>query len=136
MSPIDPSELSALLDGELPAWRAEEVRQALAADPGLRSRYEQLARLDTVWKASAAHLAVPARVSLGQGIRRRRLRMAGTVLGLLSLRLVLKLVPMLLGAGLALVVFVFVAGWGLSRLLRESDEDCRGMARRPTVTTA
>src|SRR5262249_36369903 len=36
MLPIAPAELSAFLDGELPAARADEVRAALAQDPVLR----------------------------------------------------------------------------------------------------
>ena len=53
MAQIDPAELSAYLDGELPAERAEEVRAALARDPELRRSYEMLVVHDADWRARA-----------------------------------------------------------------------------------
>jgi len=131
MSPVDLVELSALLDDELSAPRAQEVRRALATDPSLRATYEHLAKLDTKWKTCAAQLAFRPRVSLVRGLFRRRLCVASAVLSLLVLRLAMKLAPPFLGAGVALIVFTFFVGWGLRYLLRASEEDCWWLARRP-----
>ena len=45
MTQVREEELSALLDGELEARRAEEVRASIAADPALRDEFAALARL-------------------------------------------------------------------------------------------
>lgn len=39
---LPPEDLSAFLDGELPAERAAEVERALANQPGLRARLDEL----------------------------------------------------------------------------------------------
>ena len=64
MLPIDPTELSAFLDGELPARRAEEVRAALAQDPVLRQSYELLVERDGDWNAQAAAAMFRPRVRI------------------------------------------------------------------------
>jgi anti-sigma factor RsiW len=51
--PIDPAELSALIDGELPPGRAREIEVLIAADPGLRAEYEALRGLDARWREAA-----------------------------------------------------------------------------------
>jgi anti-sigma factor RsiW len=56
MKPIEPSELSGYLDGELEPDRVLEVEAALANDPTLRADYQALANADSAWK-SAAHSA-------------------------------------------------------------------------------
>jgi anti-sigma factor RsiW len=125
MSPIDPAELSALIDGELPPERAGEVRRALAADPELRAVYDRLVHLDGSWKAAAAGAAFPPRVALGT---RPGISLAGIALvavGLLALRLVLKLLPPFSAPVLILEVLglILVAGWGLRQLVRVSERD-------------
>lgn len=57
MNGVDPAELSALLDGELPPDREAQVRAAMEADPALRAGYERLSRLDAAWSAAAASAA-------------------------------------------------------------------------------
>lgn len=64
MRPIDPAELSALLDGELDASRAAEVRAALAGDAALRAQYEALAQADAQLRAFAASLELNPRIRL------------------------------------------------------------------------
>src|SRR5262249_44407566 len=91
MTPIESVELSALLDGELPARRAGEVRAAPGADPALAATFERLAALDTSWKADAARLAFRPRASLRRGLLRRFLRAACLMVGLVGLRLAVKL---------------------------------------------
>lgn len=46
MKDVQDQELSGLLDGELSAARAAEVRARIEADPRLRREYEALVRLD------------------------------------------------------------------------------------------
>jgi anti-sigma factor RsiW len=53
MSDIEPHELSAYLDGELTADRAQAVAAALASDPALRAEYEALAGADATWRQTA-----------------------------------------------------------------------------------
>jgi len=136
MNPVDPDELTALLDGELPAQRAEEVRGALAAAPSLANKFEQLVELDAEWKASAARLMFRPRASLRRGLYRRFLHATGLVLGLVGLRLGLKLALPSLEIVVALAVFAVVAGWGVGYLLRRSEEDCWWLVRRPVAPTA
>jgi anti-sigma factor RsiW len=54
MKPIELAEVSAYLDGELDSTRAEEVRNAIAIDPALRSIFNGLSEADTKWRAAAA----------------------------------------------------------------------------------
>jgi anti-sigma factor RsiW len=136
MNPVDPGELSALLDGELPTWRATEVRQALQADPALASAFEDLARLDAAWQAQAARLAFTPGVSLRRGLLRRFLRTGGLMLGLVALRLGLKLAPPSVEIIVALAVLALVAGWGVRYLIGRSEEDCWWLLRRAAGSTA
>jgi anti-sigma factor RsiW len=73
MNPVQPEELSALIDGELDARRAAEVEAQIASDEGLRATFESLRDLDSRWRAAArtvvlapqVHLPAPARWSGG-----------------------------------------------------------------------
>ncbi len=123
MQPIDPAELSAFLDGELPLTRADEVRAALAEDPILRQSYEQLLALDTCWKAQASAAMFVPRVRLPRSQARARFLTAAALLGLLLFRLALKAQPPVLEIGLETLLFVFLVGWGLGRILRATDAD-------------
>jgi anti-sigma factor RsiW len=116
MHPIDPAELSAFLDGELPAKRAEEVRAALALDPALRQSFEQLVALDADWKERAATAMFRPRVQLEAAPSAGRFRVAA------------KALPSLYGAGLDALLLALVVGWGLVRILRTTDADRRQSA--------
>ena len=65
MSPIDPAELSALLDGELSPTRADEVRAALERDPALKAEFERLRQFDDACQQAATAAAFEPRVTLG-----------------------------------------------------------------------
>jgi anti-sigma factor RsiW len=54
MSPIEPHELTAFLDGELPPDRARAIEEALESDATLREELESLALDDAAWRAAAA----------------------------------------------------------------------------------
>lgn len=60
MTEIDPAELSAYLDSELPPERMRQIEALLAEDAGLRAEHEALKRLDAAWReAGAAGMFVP-----------------------------------------------------------------------------
>ena len=123
MLPIDPAELSAFLDGELPAARAEEIRVAVAQDPVLRQSYEQLVALDADWKSRASAAMFRPRVQLTQNWVPGRILTAASVLGLLGFRILLKAQPPLVEAALGALLLAFVVGWGLHRIIRATDAD-------------
>lgn len=64
MRPIDPAELSALIDGELDDSRAAEVRAALAGDEALRARYAELTGADAHLRSIAAGVELSPRIRL------------------------------------------------------------------------
>jgi anti-sigma factor RsiW len=128
MHPIDPAELSAFLDGELPAERAKEVRAALALDPALHQTYEQLVALDADWKERAATAMFRPRVQLNAAPSAGRFRIVASMLGLLLLRIAVKALPSLYGAGLDALLLALVVGWGLVRILHATDADRRRSA--------
>jgi hypothetical protein len=125
MDQIDPAELSAYLDGELPAGRAEEVRIALARDPVLRKSYERLAALDASCKARASSAMFRPRVRFDAGSATGRSLKVACVIGLLLIRLALKSMPPLLGAGVEALLLALFIGWGLRRIVHATDADCQ-----------
>lgn len=64
MTPIDPIELSAYLDGELTAVRRQEIEEALAADSALCEEFNALARVDAAWRRAAKTAAFKVDVQL------------------------------------------------------------------------
>lgn len=64
MNELDPLELSALLDGELDARRAAEVKALIAADAGVRAQYESLRRVDARLRSMAGPARFEPRVLL------------------------------------------------------------------------
>jgi anti-sigma factor RsiW len=123
MLPIDPSELSAFLDGELPAGRADQVRDALVRDTSLRESFERLAALDADCKARAAAVMFRPRVQLAPRPIYGHYVMAAGAIGLLLVRLALKAPPPVVGAGLGALLLIFFLSWGLRRILRATDAD-------------
>ena len=69
IDPIQPYELSALLDGELPAQRAAEVREALRIDPVLQAEFAQLTVLDRRWLELAAQASFSPNITLATKAR-------------------------------------------------------------------
>lgn len=101
MNPVQPEELSALLDGELDPARAAEVRTQIQMDPALRKEFESLSGNDVVWRAAADSVAFTPDVDLslsaeahalsaGEGTRWLA-ALAVTLGGLVVVRSVLKL---------------------------------------------
>ena len=130
MKPIDPREISALLDGELTEQRAAEVRRAIAEDDSLRQAYRQLAALDGDLKACAAEARFRPRVSTTEA----RGLPGGHVLSLAGLAF--KMLPVGLAEVLELGVLALVVGWVLKCLLRASEEDHWRLARNTAANSA
>ncbi len=128
MLPIDPAELSALLDGELSQSRADEVRAALAADATLREAYERLVALDADCQAKAAAALFQPRVQFSPDAFPARYLVFAGVIGLLLLRLALKASPPLVAAGAAALLLAVLLGWGLQHIIRATDADWRRSA--------
>jgi anti-sigma factor RsiW len=121
---IDPAELSAYLDGELPPERMEEVRAALADDPELRATYEQQASSHADWSNEAASAMFRPRVRVGPApVAALWLVATCVVMSLLVLRMSLKLIPPALGVSLEATLLVVVVVGGLRRILRWTDAD-------------
>jgi len=51
--PVEEFEVSALIDGELDATRAAEVRAAIERDPVLHAQFAHLAEADRTWAGAA-----------------------------------------------------------------------------------
>ena len=124
MRPIDPAELSALLDGELSVERAGQVRRAIAEDETLRREYEEIAALDVEFKAYAEAAAFRPRVSMA-ATTAPRISLLPLVVGLLLLRVLLKSTPFLVATGLEVVVLAFLVGWVLQRLVVAAEQERR-----------
>ncbi len=129
MKPIDRTEISAMLDGELSPERADLVRRALAEDDALRREYEQLAALHADLKAHAQAVMFQPQVSLPESPSGFRFRVPLVIFVLLLLRVVLKAIPPVLGSGLEIFVLILVITWMLKSLIRASDQDCQLLAR-------
>ena len=115
MTQVRDEELSALLDGELDARRAREVRAAIEADPALREEFAALAGLDG-WLRGAAEeaafmpdVAFPAAVASEAPAWRWPAGVV-VVLALVAARLLPKLAELpLFGIGLQLAACAAIA---------------------------
>lgn len=126
MKPVEPEELSALLDGELAAGRAQEVIRLIEADPALRQEYEALGKLDARLKESAHRSAFSPSVAFpGQHDRQFWPSLAVGLLLMMMLRIAAKLIdPLPLAFGLNAIGFILLLGF----LLR--------LAGEPNVSTS
>lgn len=66
MKPVQPAELSALLDGELETSRKAEVEAALAGDPALQAQFLALKSADQRWRKAAHAASFQPQIDLGQ----------------------------------------------------------------------
>ena len=122
MSHIDPAEISAFLDGELPPERAGEVRRAIAQDASLRSVYEELGAMDARLKAAGAEAAFQPRAVVPSPESAHGVRVALAVVALAMLRLAMKLSPLPWEIVMSLALLAVVVGWLLRRLGQISEE--------------
>jgi hypothetical protein len=117
MRPISPEEISALLDGELMPERAEEVRRALAEDERFRQIYEQMAMTDSDLRTFAAACQFQPHISLPSISPVLGFPVYAVALGLLIIRIVAKVLPLIPGIWLQASVIALVITWLLYRLL-------------------
>ena len=94
MKPVEPAEVSALLDGELSPGRAAQVRQAISEGSELRSVFEDLSAVHRELTACAAAARFQPRISLARSTSYPGAGVLGFALGLLVLRVMVKLLPM------------------------------------------
>ena len=121
MKPIEPTELSGYLDGELEPDRLREVEAALARDSSLRADYEALANADRAWKSIARSAAfVPdTQLQSGKSLTDSRLAIAAVLVLLVVLRMAPKLTDVIAwGLFLHAATFVPVVHW-VVRMVRE-----------------
>lgn len=123
MKPIDPAEISGLLDGELSPARADEVRQAIAENSALRQLHDSLVALDVEWKAAAATAAFHPNTAYSGARESLRVNSFAVVTGLLVLRLVIKASSPSMGFLIQLALMAALLGWGLQWLLRVLAKD-------------
>lgn len=124
MKPVDPAELSGLMDGELTPQRAAEVRRAIAQDESLRQTYQQMTALDARLRKVAAGVTFRANLALAGSAGPQMMVVVLGAIGLLLVRIAAKLVSPLVGNGLELVVLAAVVAWVLVHLARQSEKDC------------
>ncbi len=105
MNPFDPAELSAYLDGELPAERAHEIERLLESDPAARAEFASLAKAHAGWQASARTAAFQPAVNLRAigAPRERRLTTSAGIVAFIILLVVAQVILRVFDA-LALVL--------------------------------
>ncbi len=133
MKPIVPAEISALLDGELPPDRAEEVRLAIDQDASLLRVYQELTTMDADLKASAACAMFQPQVIMPAAEDGYGLRILFATIILVILRLAMKLSPPQLATMLSIALLAVVVGWLLRRLVQISEEECLLLAADGSV---
>jgi len=109
MKPVQPSELSALLDGELEVSRRQEVEAALASDATLQAQFLALKSADRQWRAAAHAASFQPQIDLKPRDSSRHSAVLIT-LGLLAL-IILRFAPKFIDAmtfGIALHVVALV----------------------------
>lgn len=91
MNPIEPTELSAYLDGELSSARMLEIESALERDAELRAEFEALKSAHISWQAAARSAMFTPQITLSRGTPFLQSRPA--VACALVILLVLRFVP-------------------------------------------
>ena len=141
MKPIDPMELSALLDGELSPERADQVRRAIAQDELLRREYGELAALDADLRARAQaatfapRVSIPEAMSIPDAAATFPLPIVLGALVFMAARLALKAAPPVLATCLEVFALALIVTWGLRRLLASSARERRRLAKESAIVT-
>lgn len=111
MTPVQPEELWALLDGELSPARRREVEMQIVADPELRGELQLLRERDARWRAAAATAAFQPALRLRDASTPFRRFVAATALivTLTAVRIAAKLTnSLVLSLGVQAVVLVLL----------------------------
>ena len=100
MTPLDPAELSAYVDGELPAERMREIERIVGSDPALRAELESLTKLHAELQAAGRTAGFRPAVNLRaiDGINESRRTISSGVIAFVALLVVAQLVLRLFDA--------------------------------------
>lgn len=123
MMTYDPAELSALLDGELDATRAAELRAAMREDDQLRTEFERLAGLHQRLLDDARSRQFQPQIALADSTASLRWPVLALVACVLAVRLASKLAPPEVGAALEGLLLLVLLSWLATRLWRATDAD-------------
>lgn len=134
MKRVDDCELSALIDEELTAERAAEVRQAIADDPVLRRQYEELVRLDDELQAHGRDAVFQPRVEIPQCRRVFGIHMGWLVPIFTLLALGLRSLPLPIETGVEVAVVLGLVPYVLRRLLLSSELEHRALANETAAS--
>jgi anti-sigma factor RsiW len=118
MKPVDPAEVSALLDGELSPNRAKEVRCAIAEDSELRRVHEELSAIHRDLMTCAVAARFQPRISFVKSTSFPAVGILILGLAMLILRLTVKLLPLGVGVAFQATALVLVLLWVFSCLPR------------------
>jgi anti-sigma factor RsiW len=102
MSTIEPSELSAYLDGELSADHRRVVAAALVSDSALRAEFDALANADVAWRRAAQTASFTPSIRMPE--KNVAYISTPTAVVLAVVLVVLKLAPKFADGGVALAV--------------------------------
>jgi hypothetical protein len=123
MKPVDPAELSALLDGELSPERTEQVRRALAENSDLRCVFEDLSAVHSDLTACGVGARFQPRISLASSSRYPAVGILGFATAMLVLRVTAKFLPLGVGVVFQATALAVVLWWVFSCLLRLAHDE-------------
>ena len=123
MKPVDPAEISALLDGELSPERAEQIRCAIAEDSELRRVFDELSAVHTDLTHCAVAARFQPRLTLARSTGSPANAIVGLGLAMLTVRLTVKLLPLGIGVALQAMALVLVLLWVFRCLVRLSQDE-------------
>ena len=125
MKPIDPTEISMMIDGELDPEREKIVCQAITEDESLRREYENLISLDSALKSYGNEIMFQPNVQIPQSLPLQPVHFPLLGIPLLILHIAIKFLSPILGSILVLSLLCFVISCILRSMLRASDQECR-----------
>ena len=123
MKPVDPAEVSALLDGELSAERAEQVHRAMTKDSELRCVFEELSAVHRDLTTCAVAARFQPQISLARSTSFPVVAVFGFAAVVLILRVTAKLVPLGVGVAIQAAALALFLWWVLSCLVRLSQDE-------------
>jgi anti-sigma factor RsiW len=118
MNPVDPIEISGLIDGELSADRSQAVRNAIEEDDSLRREFEQLSAFHEEWLRAAGTVTFHPQVSLPRGPWPLPFNIPAALCVLVVFRLSMKTIPVEVAGFLQGIALLVGVGFLIQRLLR------------------
>ena len=113
MIPVQPEELSALIDGELDPLRAAEVEMQIAADRELRVAFEALRDMDDRWRTAARTIAFVPEVRLpARAAWNGRFMVLAVAIALVGVRVAVRVIDTTtVGFAFQMLVLAAVLAW-------------------------